>query len=114
MDPSRPGEEMVRDGTAHEAPAGLDGDSGLGVTTAWTMSEPFPSVDQFTTACLLPGVADTDVTVGVMSSGGIGSIGSLTDSEGDWSLFALKDGKVLFDKNSKRVNIVAEAAAATN
>lgn len=32
----------------------------------------------------------------------------------DWSLFALKDGKVLFDKNSKRVNIVAEVAAATN
>ena len=30
----------------------------------------------------------------------------------DWSLFALKDGKVLFDKNSKRVNIVAEATAA--
>jgi large subunit ribosomal protein L27 len=30
----------------------------------------------------------------------------------DWSLFALKDGKVLFDKGSKRVNIVAEAAAA--
>jgi large subunit ribosomal protein L27 len=32
----------------------------------------------------------------------------------DWSLFALKDGKVLFDMDSKRVNIVAEAAAATN
>ena len=31
----------------------------------------------------------------------------------DWSLFALKDGKVLFDKDSKRVNIV-EAAAAKN
>ena len=31
----------------------------------------------------------------------------------DWSLFALKDGKVLFDKNSKRVNIVAATAAAT-
>ncbi len=30
----------------------------------------------------------------------------------DWSLFALKDGKVLFDKNSKRVNVVAETAAA--
>ncbi len=30
----------------------------------------------------------------------------------DWSLFALKDGKVLFDKDSKRVNVVAEAAAA--
>ena len=32
----------------------------------------------------------------------------------DWSLFALKDGKVLFDKNSKRINIVTEAAAAKN
>jgi large subunit ribosomal protein L27 len=32
----------------------------------------------------------------------------------DWSLFALKDGKVLFDKDSKRVNIIAEAAAASN
>jgi large subunit ribosomal protein L27 len=31
----------------------------------------------------------------------------------DWSLFALKDGKVLFDKDSKRVNVV-EAAAAKN
>ena len=30
----------------------------------------------------------------------------------DWSLFALKDGKVRFDKDGKRVNIVAEAAAA--
>ena len=28
----------------------------------------------------------------------------------DWTLFALKDGKVLFDKGSKRVNVVAEAA----
>jgi large subunit ribosomal protein L27 len=27
----------------------------------------------------------------------------------DWTLFALKDGKVNFDKNSKRVNVVAEA-----
>jgi large subunit ribosomal protein L27 len=30
----------------------------------------------------------------------------------DWTLFALKDGKVLFDKNSRRVNVVAEAATA--
>ena len=30
----------------------------------------------------------------------------------DWTLFALKDGKVFFDKNSKRVNVVAEAAKA--
>ena len=29
----------------------------------------------------------------------------------DWTLFALKDGKVLFDKNSRRVNVVAEAPA---
>jgi large subunit ribosomal protein L27 len=28
----------------------------------------------------------------------------------DWTLFALKDGKVNFDKNGRRVNIVAEAA----
>lgn len=27
----------------------------------------------------------------------------------DWTLFALKDGRVKFDKNSRRVNIVAEA-----
>jgi large subunit ribosomal protein L27 len=32
----------------------------------------------------------------------------------DWTLFALVDGKVLFDKNSRRVNIVAEAAAEKN
>jgi large subunit ribosomal protein L27 len=31
----------------------------------------------------------------------------------DWTLFALVDGKVLFDKGSRRVNIVAEPAAAT-
>jgi large subunit ribosomal protein L27 len=29
----------------------------------------------------------------------------------DWTLFALADGKVMFDKASRRVNIVAEAAA---
>jgi large subunit ribosomal protein L27 len=29
----------------------------------------------------------------------------------DWTLFALKDGRVKFDKNSRRVNIVAEAVA---
>jgi large subunit ribosomal protein L27 len=28
----------------------------------------------------------------------------------DWTLFALKDGRVKFDKNSRRVNIVPEAA----
>ena len=32
----------------------------------------------------------------------------------DWTLFALTEGKVLFDKNSRRVNVVAEAAAAKN
>jgi large subunit ribosomal protein L27 len=26
----------------------------------------------------------------------------------DWTLFALVDGKVLFDKNSHRVNVVAD------
>ena len=30
----------------------------------------------------------------------------------DWTLFALKTGKVLFDKNGSRVNVVAEAATA--
>ena len=30
----------------------------------------------------------------------------------DWTLFALVDGKVKFDKNSTRVNVVAETAAA--
>jgi large subunit ribosomal protein L27 len=29
----------------------------------------------------------------------------------DWTLFALKDGRVKFDKAGRRVNIVAEAAA---
>ena len=29
----------------------------------------------------------------------------------DWTLFALADGKVMFDKDSRRVNVVAEAAA---
>ena len=32
----------------------------------------------------------------------------------DWTLFALTNGKVLFDKNGSRVNIVAEAAATAN
>ena len=32
----------------------------------------------------------------------------------DWTLFALTDGKVMFDKESRRVNVVAEAAAAKN
>lgn len=31
----------------------------------------------------------------------------------DWSLYALTDGKVLFDKHSRRINIVAPTAAAT-
>jgi large subunit ribosomal protein L27 len=29
----------------------------------------------------------------------------------DWTLFALADGKVRFDRNGRRVNIVAEPAA---
>jgi large subunit ribosomal protein L27 len=32
----------------------------------------------------------------------------------DWTLFALTDGKIKFDKNSRRVNVIAEAAAAKN
>jgi len=32
----------------------------------------------------------------------------------DWTLFALKAGKVRFDRNGRRVNIVAEPAAAAN
>jgi len=28
----------------------------------------------------------------------------------DWTLFALKDGRISFDKNGRRVNVVAEAA----
>ncbi|MBU6411745.1 MAG: 50S ribosomal protein L27, partial [Verrucomicrobia bacterium] len=30
----------------------------------------------------------------------------------DWTLFALAGGRVKFDKNSSRVNVVAEPAAA--
>jgi large subunit ribosomal protein L27 len=32
----------------------------------------------------------------------------------DWTLFATKTGAVKFDKNGRRVNIVAAEAAATN
>jgi len=32
----------------------------------------------------------------------------------DWTLFALVDGKVNFDRNGKRVSVVAEAAPAGN
>jgi large subunit ribosomal protein L27 len=32
----------------------------------------------------------------------------------DWTLYALKDGTVKFDKNGRRVNIVAAAATAAN
>jgi large subunit ribosomal protein L27 len=32
----------------------------------------------------------------------------------DWTLFALVDGKVAFDKGSRRVNIVPNGANATN
>jgi len=32
----------------------------------------------------------------------------------DWTLFALKDGRVYFDKHSRRVNILAETVPAAN
>ena len=32
----------------------------------------------------------------------------------DWTLFALTDGKVTFDKKSRRINVVAAEAAAKN
>ncbi|MAH75529.1 MAG: 50S ribosomal protein L27 [Opitutia bacterium TMED102] len=32
----------------------------------------------------------------------------------DWTLFALADGRVQFDKNGRRVNVVQEEAAAAN
>ena len=32
----------------------------------------------------------------------------------DWTLFALVDGKVLFDKQSRRINVVPEVEAAQN
>ena len=32
----------------------------------------------------------------------------------DWTLFALKAGRVRFDRNGRRVNIVAEATNAAN
>jgi len=32
----------------------------------------------------------------------------------DWTLYALADGRVKFDKNSSRVNVVAEPATAKN
>ena len=32
----------------------------------------------------------------------------------DWTLFALVDGKVRFDQNSKRVNVTPEPATAKN
>jgi large subunit ribosomal protein L27 len=32
----------------------------------------------------------------------------------DWTLYALTDGKILFDMKSRRVNVIAEAAAAKN
>ena len=32
----------------------------------------------------------------------------------DWTLFALTDGRVQFDKNGRRVNVVQEQAAAAN
>ena len=32
----------------------------------------------------------------------------------DWTLFALVDGKVLFDKDSKRINVMPQPAVASN
>lgn len=32
----------------------------------------------------------------------------------DWTLFALTDGRVQFDKNGRRVNVVQEEVAAAN
>jgi large subunit ribosomal protein L27 len=32
----------------------------------------------------------------------------------DWTLFALIDGKVSFDKDSRRINVLAEAATAAS
>ena len=32
----------------------------------------------------------------------------------DWTLFALADGRVQFDKNGRRVNVVQEEAATAN
>jgi len=32
----------------------------------------------------------------------------------DWTLFALTDGRVQFDKNGRRVNVVQEESAAAN
>ena len=32
----------------------------------------------------------------------------------DWTLFALADGRVQFDKNGRRVNVVQQEAAAAN
>jgi len=40
--------------------------------------------------------------------------GSNVGTGRDWTLFALTDGRVKFDKNGRRVNIVAEAATAKN
>ena len=40
--------------------------------------------------------------------------GSNVGTGRDWTLFALTDGKVQFDKQGRRVNIVGEAAPASN
>lgn len=39
--------------------------------------------------------------------------GSNVGTGRDWTLFALTDGKVTFDKGSHRVNVVVDSAAAT-
>ncbi len=40
--------------------------------------------------------------------------GSNVGTGRDWTLFALTDGKVMFDKDSRRVNIVPTEAATKN
>jgi len=40
--------------------------------------------------------------------------GSNVGTGRDWTLFALKDGRIRFDREGRRVNIVAEAASAGN
>ena len=40
--------------------------------------------------------------------------GSNVGTGRDWTLFALVDGKVLFDKDSKRINVMPQPAVASN
>ena len=53
--------------------------------------------------------------VAVLDLGGTKFIAGKNVGTGrDWTLFALTDGKVAFDKNSHRINVVAEAAPAAS